>query len=237
VQLLREQVLLAEGTLNFSVAANSERLTQFMHKVYGARVLHLPNLYEMDRVARKRDEPHDRDVVNISSFGALRPQKNHASAAAAALMIARERGVRLRFHVNTNRNEGGATILNAVQGLFTGLRWAELIEVPWCSWPAFRRVVADMDLALQVSMTESFNLTTADAVAEGVPAVVTDSIEWAPDAWKVGADDLAGIARVGSALLSSRTGADEGLRALEKYMQRARAIWLAYLGGAPDGRG
>jgi hypothetical protein len=73
VQLLREQVLLGEGTLNFSVAANSERLTQFMHKVYGARVLHLPNLYEMDRVARKRDEPHDRDVVNISSFGALRP--------------------------------------------------------------------------------------------------------------------------------------------------------------------
>jgi hypothetical protein len=61
--------------------------------------------------------------------------------------------------------------------------------MPWCSWPVFRRVVA------------------ADAVAEGVPAVVADST---PDSWQVGADDLAGIARVGSPLLSSRTGAIYG---------------------------
>ena len=235
VQFIREQLLLAEGHVNLSIAANSRRLTDFLRTVYDARVLCLPNLYAMERVARKRDVPHDGCVLKVSSFGALRPQKNHATAAAAALMIARERGVRLEFYMNSNRNEGGGPIVNAVQGFFSGLRWAELREVPWCSWPAFRRVVADMDLALQVSTTESFNLTTADAVAEGVPAVVTDSIEWAPDPWKVGADDLAGIVRVGSSLLSSRTGAGEGLRALQHYMERAVATWRSYLAGPPEG--
>ena len=95
--------------------------------------------------------------------------------------IARERGALLEFYMNINRNEGDGPIVNAVQGFFSGLRWAELREVPWCSWPAFWRVVAGMAPALQVSMTESFNLTTANAAAEAVQAVVTDSIEWVPD--------------------------------------------------------
>lgn len=236
VQLIREQILLAEGSVNFSVAANSQRLTDCLRAVYDARVLCLPNLYDLQRTSRKRDERHEHGVVNIGSFGALRPQKNHASAAAAALMIARERQVRLVFFMNVNRNEGGGPVLEAVRGFFKGLPWAELREVPWCSWPEFRRVVAHMDLVLAPSSTESFMLTTADAVAEGVPAVVSHSIAWAPESWKVGGDDLEGIARIGSSLLSSRTGAAEGLRALEAYMEKALGTWTSYLAGPPEGR-
>ncbi len=234
VQYIREQMLLAEGALNLSVASNSPRLTHFLRTTHDARVLHLPNLYDLRREARKRDEAHHHRELRISSFGALRAAKNHATAAAAALMIARERGADLRFFVNVNRNEGGGSVLDSLRALFRGLTWAELVEVPWAAWPEFRRTVREMDLALQLSTTESFNLTTADAVAAGVPGVVTHAIEWAPESWKVGADDLRAATRVGSALLSSRTGAAEGLEALERYARNAVDVWLRYLAGAPD---
>jgi hypothetical protein len=113
--------------------------------------------------------------------------------------------------------------------MFEGLPWARLVVDPWQDWAGFRRTVANMDLCLQLSMTETFNVTSADAVAEGVPCVVTPVVEWAPDHWKVGTDAVEDAARVGGYLLREHDAAREGAAALDTYVARSVAVWRAFL--------
>jgi glycosyltransferase involved in cell wall biosynthesis len=233
ITLLRDQMLLAEQHLNLSIAANSPRLVNFLRGAYHAPVLHLPNLYDLERVERRRPQRHDHRLLRIGSFGALRWLKNHTTAAAAALTIARERGCDLEFWMSVDREEHGKTVLQAVRNLFAGLPWARLHEAPWAPWAAFRRTVGAMDLTLQPSFTETFNIVTADSIAEGVPAVVSHAVEWVPTAWKTHPDDIHEMARVGAALLSHPGSAEEGLRALERYIESAIALWKSYLSDDP----
>ena len=85
----------------------------------------------------------------------------------------------------------------------------------WQSWPKFRKTVAHMHLLLQPSYTESFNMVTADGVAEGVPSVVSEAIDWAPEDWKADVDDVLDIARTGRKLLFDPRAAHDGLARFE----------------------
>jgi hypothetical protein len=75
-----------------------------------------------------------------------------------------------------------------------------------------------MHLLLQPSYTESFNMVTADGVAEGVASVVSSAIDWAPEDWKADVDDTLSIARAGRRLLNDHMAAAEGRRALIRYV-------------------
>jgi len=235
ITLLRELLLLQDGVLNLTVAANSHRLKNFVERTYSGACLYLPNLYDVERPGRKRDVCHEHRSLRIGSFGALRLLKNHTSAAAAALMIARARGCDLEFSVSIEREENGRGVLDALRAMFANVPWARLVEQPWMDWSQFRRVVETMDLCIQVSHTETFNFVTADAAAAGVPSVVSPMIEWPPAYWQVDPDAIEDMARVGSALLSSTEGADDGLRALEHYVRGATHRWLSYLDRQPGG--
>jgi hypothetical protein len=90
-----------------------------------------------------------------------------------------------------------------------------------------------MDLNMQASFSETFCLICADSVAEGVPVVVSDSIEWTPHRWHANVDDAMDIARVASSLLWDTHAAEEGLHHLEKYCVESIAIWLQYLATNP----
>jgi hypothetical protein len=96
---------------------------------------------------------------------------------------------------------GGETVLASVKEMLTGLLGVQLILTGWQSWPNFRKTITHMHLLLQPSYTESFNMVTADGVAEGVPSVVSSAIDWAPDDWKAKVDDVLDIARVGRRLV------------------------------------
>jgi glycosyltransferase involved in cell wall biosynthesis len=90
-------------------------------------------------------------------------------------------------------------------------------------------MAAHMDLCLQPSASETFNLTTADAIAEGVPCVVSTAIDWAPSDWHVDTDDAEQIARVGWQLLTNPHAGREGLDALKHYQHNAVAQWKRLL--------
>jgi len=105
-----------------------------------------------------------------------------------------------------------------------------LVENGWQSWPKFRTSVRHMHLLLQPSYTESFNMVTADGIAEGVPSVVSDAIDWAPDSWKAAFDDVLDIARVGRHLLFDAHAPQEGLDALELHNREGLHSWRQYLG-------
>lgn len=231
VKLIRDYLHLQEGTLNFQFAANSDRFAKYVESTFHSPCLLLPNLYDFDRPATKQTAPFDHRTLRIASFGALRLLKNHSTAAAAAQLIARSRNCDLEFYLSVNREEHGKGILQMIRNMFQGLRWAKLVEVPWESWPEFRRTVAFMDLALQVSFTETFNITTADAVAEYVPSVVSDCIEWLPDSCKASADDADDVARVGNQLLQNPFAPTEGLRYLQRYVRQGTERWVEFLDG------
>jgi hypothetical protein len=86
-----------------------------------------------------------------------------------------------------------------------------------------------MNVLLQPSFTESFNLVTADGIAVGVPTVVSDAIDWVPPSWVAHADDGRDIARVAEMLLRDRNAARDGRCALEQYVARGVDLWRAFL--------
>jgi hypothetical protein len=235
IKNLRDLLFLQELVLNLSVSSNTTRLQSFLQDTYKSKVLYLPNLYDLERVKRKRDTTFDHRTLRIGSFGAHRLLKNHTTAAAAAMMIAQRHGSDLEFYVNSGRDEDVKknSILLSLRNMLARVPWAKLVEVPWEEWSQFRQTIAYMDLNMQVSFTETFNIVTADAVAEGVASVVSDAIEWAPRSWMADVDDAEHIARVGAGLLWDIQSAGEGLTALEKYCKDGVATWLHYLDSNP----
>jgi hypothetical protein len=109
-------------------------------------------------------------------------------------------------------------VLGAVQEMLRGLPHVRLVANGWQPWPKFRKVVGFMHLLLQPSYTESFNMVTADGVAECVPSVVSNAIDWAPEHWKANVDDVLDIARVGRQLLYDPRAIHDGLNALREYV-------------------
>jgi len=236
IKNLRDLVTHQEGVLNLTVAANNQKMCDFVEKTYLGRCLYLPNLYDVERVHRRMPMvPHTHRTLRIGSFGALRLLKNHTAAAAAALLIAERKRCDLEFWISVNRreNNGAEGILHSLRNMFQGLPWAKLHEHPWEMWPDFRRSIAHMDLAMQVSFTETFNITAADAVTEGVPCVTGPAIEWVPRDWQADVDTAADIARVGMALLGDPQAAEDGLEALTNYVRMGTERWLHYLDQNP----
>ena len=218
VKLMRETMELELGTPNVHMAGNSRRFCGWVRSAFGSPCTYLPNLYWLHGHPA-RQTPWSGGALRIGVFGATRPLKNLMSAAGAALEIARHLRAPLELWLSGGRTEGGGdTILSAVKEMLNGLPGVTLQQNGWQSWPNFRKTVAHMHLLLQPSYTESFNMVTADGVAEGVPSVVSSAIDWAPDDWKADVDDVLDLARVGRRLLHDTRAAEEGRVALESYV-------------------
>jgi hypothetical protein len=235
VRIIRELQQFQEETLNVTLSANSYRFCDFAEKSFRGRCLYLPNLYDIatDDVARWRS-PRFKDTLRISSFGSLRIMKNHMTGAAAAMLVAKSMGCHLDFFVSVNRHEqGGKVVLASLRNMFDGLKWAKLVEVPWEDWPSFRRTVCTMDLCYQLSMSETFNIATADAASEGIPSVVGDAIEWVPRTWQVPIDNAEEAARVGLWLINDQDAGRDGRKALVKFNDEGVGLWKKYLESNP----
>jgi hypothetical protein len=229
MRLVREGLELQRSTWNFQVAANNLRLSNWVADTYGSGCTHLPNLYHLDSLAGPRRTLFTGGTLRIGAFGATRPLKNFMTAAGAALEIASRMRVDLEFWMSSGRNEGGGPLVNAIHQMTIGLPHVHVRENGWQTWPQFRQIVRHMHLLLQPSYTETFNVVTADGVAEGVPSVVSHAIEWAPSGWKAQVDDVHEIAVVGQKLLRDKRASARGLKALRNYNQRAMRFWDEFL--------
>ncbi|MBV9083158.1 MAG: glycosyltransferase, partial [Acidobacteriaceae bacterium] len=221
VKLVRELMELEAGNHNIRLAGNCRRFCDWAQAAFAAPCAYLPNLYYLDEYAfRHTRTKFEGGTLRIGIFGAIRPQKNVMSAAGAGIEIARALRAPVEIWLSAGREEGGGgTVLSAVQEMIHGLPNVNLVFNSWQSWPKFRKVVGHMHLLLQPSYTESFNMVTADGVAEGVPSVVSHAIDWAPNHWKAAVDDVLDIARVGRHLLSDNRAAHDGLKALEGFVR------------------
>lgn len=219
VKLVREMMELEAGSCNIHLAGNSRRFCEWIRFAFSSPCAYLPNLYYLHNEPLPHPRPFNGGTLKIGIFGATRPLKNMMSGAGAALEIARALRSPLELWVSAGRTEGGGeVVLGAVKEMLTGLPGVSLILNGWQTWPSFRRTVGSMDLLLQPSYTESFNMVTADGVAEGVPSVVSSAIDWAPEDWKADVDDTLDIARVGRRLLYDPCAPADGRRALIHYV-------------------
>jgi len=232
ILLLRRYYHLSHSHGNIKIGGNSKRFVHWLRRAYGfgREIVYLPNLYPFEKAPVKRwtgSLP-----LKIGAFGAVRPEKNFLTAAAAALLIQTSLGIPVELHVSRGGEWGSAEVASAVDQMcvHTGVK---VIRHDWQYWDKFIQVVADMDLLLQASYTESFNMITADGISVGVPSVVSSAIYWAPEAWKADSDDATEIAQVGLKLLNG-WHADDGVKALAKHNEIGFRYWLRFLGGRPE---
>jgi hypothetical protein len=76
-------------------------------------------------------------------------------------------------------------------------------------------------------------MVVADGVAEGVPSVTSDAIDWVPPRWTAASDDANDIAAAGVALLHNPNAAADGLKALTTHNAQGLATWSQMLVGKP----
>jgi hypothetical protein len=84
---------------------------------------------------------------------------------------------------------------------------------------------------MQVSLSESFNIVTADLVTVGVPTVVSPAIYWMPKSFMADPTNLASIVdRLGAAQASAHWwfGRNSAINALNKQATIAARIWTTY---------
>jgi hypothetical protein len=229
VKLVREAMEIERATWNFHVAGNSSKFCRWVRDAYQVPCTYLPNLYHLENGQSPVRPAYNGGTLRIGAFGATRALKNFMSAAAAAVEIATRLHTDLELWVSSGRTEGGNGILDAVRAMLNGLPNVKLMEGGWQSWPKFRMMVRHMHLLLQPSYTESFNMVTADGIAEGVPSVVSEAIDWAPEHWKASVDHVWDIARVGRSLLSDPHAAEDGLRALKTHNGEGLRSWMEFL--------
>lgn len=165
------------------VASNSRRAERDLRAIAHAAglperlVTWLPNHYPLwsERASIRPSSGH----LDVGCFGAIRPLKNQLIQAVAAIVFADDLRVGMRFHINASRVEGrGEPILKNLRSLFAAARRHTLVEHEWLPHEEFVEFLRRMDVVLQVSFSETFNIVAADAVAAGVPVVVSPEISW-----------------------------------------------------------
>lgn len=159
------------------IAANSKRMRRDMTELLNVPIAYMPNYYHRDFITTTKVP--SKQIINISCFGAIRPLKNHLTQAIAAIKFADLRHATLRFHINGTRVEGnGGPILKNLRELFKASKH-ELVEHTWLAHNDFKQLIADeIDVGLQVSFTESYNIVAADHVDCNVPIVASPEVKF-----------------------------------------------------------
>lgn len=208
---------LAQGV---EVAFNSKDTTNDFAVSVGP-CFYLPNYYPL-RKPRAPKPPSQ--TLEIGCFGAIRPMKNQFVQAMAAVIYAKSRGKKLHFNLNGNRTEQrGDNNLKNMQALLGD----QLVLHDWAEHEDFLELVAQMDICLQVSLSESFSICAADAVSIGVPLIGSSAIKWLPPRSQAPIDSATLIAEaMGRA---DYTAVTMNNHALNTYLAVAVREWLSWV--------
>ena len=175
--------------MGVEVAFNSDQTVDDFSVI--GRSAWLPNYYPL---RKPRPQKPETNHVDVGCFGAIRPLKNQLIQAFGAVKYAQSKRKKLFFHMNGSRLEQrGENNLKNVRSLMSATG-NTLVLHPWMNHEDFLELIAEMDICLQVSLSESFNITSADAVSMGVPLVGSEAISWLPERAQADVDSAESIA-------------------------------------------
>lgn len=219
---------------NVHVAANNQDTATSFSSAFGALIPWAPNVICDHDQRMPHKDCCNNDFLDVGLFCALRPMKNILTQALAAIEAARELQVDLRLHVITDRVEmDGDNIAKSLRDMFAIVEsdCVQLVEHNWMLHEDFLKLVAQMDIGLQVSYTESFNIVSFDFLSQNVPVVVGTSVSWAPREWQAPHDSVQGIKEKMIEMLTAswkkeRYLHDAGVAALKIYNRNAIEQWI-----------
>ena len=155
--------------------------------------LYLPNVYSSNLFTPNIKLSYNNNQLHVGCHGSIRHMKNNVVQAAAACRYAKKVGKELYFHVNNTRNDGELNQILPNLEKVLNLHEAKLVRDPWMNHVDFLSHVSSMDIGMQVSLCETFNVVAADYVNAKLPLVVSPEIDWAGDESKANPTDLPDI--------------------------------------------
>lgn len=192
-------------------------------------VEYLPNCFPVDfsQYPLTRRKPES-EFLDVGCFGAYRPLKNHLQQAFVALRYAEAQGKKLRFHVNSRKDHAGDQPAKNVIALMNAVN-AELVVHEWEDRETFLQSLQEIDVLLQVSISETFNIVGADAVLVGTPMLVSKEISWAYPTYG-DPQSVADCLKKLQLIMSNKNFFINGNRAgLSIYASASRRRWMSYL--------
>jgi hypothetical protein len=207
-----------------------QHLNGWDNKTTEDKVIYMPNFYPQEYKTKKFNK--DKDTIDIGCFGAVRPLKNHLLQAFGAIEFADSIGKKLRFHINAGRIEmQGGPVVNNLMGLFQQIsdRGHQMINHQWRDRDGFLELCAEMDIGLQVSFSETFNIVGADIISQGVPIVASNEIPWAVSGFTADPTNSADIAdKLKFAYNWPKLNVKTNQWSLEHYTNQSAQTWNKY---------
>lgn len=218
-------------SVGVSVIANStETYDAFRAILPHEFVYYLPNVYIPDfKNAVSFDS--DKDTLDIGCFGAIRPMKNQLAQAIAAIEFSNQREKKLKFHMNGSRVEvGGQPVLKNLIQLFEKHPGHELVLHDWMEPEDFIDFLhKNIDLGMQVSMTETFNVVTADYLTAGIPVVVSEEVSWVSSFSMADDNSIESMVKVMHRVISNKFLIKWNQFLLKSASQEAQCLWHSWL--------
>jgi len=230
---MREYDQISKVYTNFHLAANSKETCNSFFRTYNIPVFYYPNIYhpeecEHDDCRKSCHPPEPAPPINIGCFGAIRPFKNQLNQAFAAITFGNQRGYNINFHINFDRCEqGGSAVLKNLDYAFKNTQHS-LIYHPWMTHPEFIELVKTMDLGLQVSYTETFDIVAADFAWNYIPVIGSSEVFWLDKKYITDPNSMESIVdRLCFAYDGIKTNKQKvNRKSLEKYNEGATDVWL-----------
>lgn len=211
------------------IANSKESYSALRSVLSSSQLAYLPNVYI--NVARRAKLAEYGGSIHVGCFGAIRPLKNQLLQAMAAIKFAKEQKKHLYFHVNGTRVEtGGNPVLKNIQTLFDYTPSATLVVHGWFKPNDFIGFLQEtIDIGMQVSLSETFNVVTADYVTAGIPIVVSKEVEWASWLCKASDNSIDSIASVMRKVYQVRWLCYWNQRLLRWYSERSQRDWIRFM--------
>lgn len=230
---LREYHELTNLYTQFHIASNSEEVVEAFDFTYKIDVEYFPNIYCPPKYTDLEcdNDHHDKKVINIGCYGAIRPMKNQLNQAFAAMIFGNKLKLKVQFHINSDRCEtGGDPVLKNLIYAFKDTPH-KLVYHSWMDHHDFIKLVREMDLGMQVSLSETFNIVAADFVWHNIPVVGSDEISWLDRRYKA---DPNCVENMVDKLNFAYTGKKHNIQKintenLEKYNKKATRTWISTL--------
>jgi len=236
---MREYYEVSKSFSNFYLSANSKETCNSFFRAYGIPVFYFPNIYHPNCDDDDNDHKHDDDDdlklpdpstnrINVGCFGAIRPFKNQLNQAFAAITFANQRKRYINFHINFDRCEqGGGAVLKNLDYAFKDTPHL-LVYHPWMIHRRFVELVKRMDLGLQVSFSETFDIVAADFVWNDVAIVGSPEVFWLDKKYMADPNGMESIVdRLNFAYDGIKTNKQKiNKKKLKEYNENATEVWL-----------
>lgn len=166
---------------NLYISMNNAAFNHHISNALDYEFVYLPNVITVKH-DRCDKNTHRKNHIDVACFGSLRILKNQCYQALCAMEMANRLHKKLKFHITVDvgiTEEHTNPVYKNLQEIFKNSEH-ELVEHRWLENDEFQKLIKHMDIGMQLSYTESFNIVAADFVNANVPIIVSDAIRWMP---------------------------------------------------------